>query len=98
MQTHTPWWCRRAELIRDLCTVARLVDCYHRGRLISLRDLRKNPGLLSPEARFAIQRPCTLREILQRILTNLQFAFVQSRSDEDIQLIGELLQSLEIAP
>jgi hypothetical protein len=77
---------------------ALLVDCYHRGRLISLRDLRDKPGILSPEARIAIQRPCTLREILQRILTNLQFSFVQAHRDEEIELVGELLQSLDAKP
>ena len=75
-----------------------LVDCYSHGRIIPLQDLKTNPELLSPEVRLAIQRPCTLREILRRILTNLQLAFVQDQSNEEIQLVGELLQSLEIDP
>jgi hypothetical protein len=73
---------------------AALVDCYHRGRVIPITELRKNPGQLSDDARRAIKHPCTLRDILLRILTNLQFAFVQNQDHDHIELVGELLQTL----
>ena len=75
---------------------ARLVDCYHRGRIIPLRELRSNLSALSEEARQAIRYPCSLREILRRVLSNLRLAFSQDQRQEDLALIEDL--ALSISP
>lgn len=76
---------------------ARLVDCYHRGRLVSLREIQAKPAQLSNEARLALQGPCSLHDILQRMLVNLQFALGQDGRREDAALIADLLESLVTA-
>ncbi|NNC90239.1 MAG: hypothetical protein HKN82_17415 [Akkermansiaceae bacterium] len=76
---------------------ALLVDCYHRGRLISLNELRTSTGVLSPAASAAIRQPCSLRTILVRILANLHHSFSQAQAGEDADLIQELLESLQTA-
>lgn len=72
----------------------KLVDCYHRGRLIPLSELHSNNDSLSEEARNAIRMPATLREILVRILANLQLAFSNENRPEDLGLVEELTESL----
>ena len=72
-----------------------LVDCYGRGRLIALDEIRTNSAVLTPDARRAIQTPCTMREVLVRILRNLHLAFSQTRNEDDADLVEELTLSLE---
>jgi len=72
----------------------KLVDCYHRGRIIPLPELRSNLSALSPEARQAIRVPCTLRDILCRVLANLRLAFSQEKRTKDLELIEALISSL----
>ncbi len=74
-----------------------LVDCYHRGRLVSLQELYSKPAQLSAEARQAIQRPCSLHDILQRMLVNLQFALGQNNRTKDSVLVSDLLESIVTA-
>jgi regulator of sirC expression with transglutaminase-like and TPR domain len=75
-----------------------LVDCYHRGRLISMKEMQSKPAQLSEEARLALQQSCTLHDILQRMLVNLQFALAQSSRNDDAALVSDLLESIVTAP
>ncbi len=72
-----------------------LIDCYHRGRLIAMDELRENSSVLTPDAQNAISQPCSLRAILRRILANLHLAFARSNHPEDAEVAGELLASLD---
>lgn len=71
-----------------------LVDCYGAGRLISLDEIRGNAAALTPDSRRAIKAPCTMREILLRILGNLHLSFSQASRTEDAKLVEELVLSL----
>jgi len=73
------------------------VDCYHRGRLVTLKELHSKPDQLSEEARGAIRQPCTLHDILQRMLVNLQFALGQNHRQKDSELVSDLLESIVTA-
>lgn len=73
-----------------------LVDCYKFRRLIPVDEIRNNSAVLTPNARRAIQGPCTMREILLRILGNLHLAFSQIHSEDDANLVEELILSLEL--
>jgi regulator of sirC expression with transglutaminase-like and TPR domain len=72
-----------------------LVDCYNGGRLISLDELRGNASVLTPDARRAIEQPCSLRAILRRMLGNLHLSFTQADRIEDAELVEDLIQSVE---
>lgn len=75
-----------------------LVDCYGGGRLIPLEEIRTNSAVLTPESRRAIRRPCTMREILMRILGNLHLAYAEAGASDDAALVTELITSLEPSP
>ena len=72
-----------------------LVDCFGGGRIISVDDVRDNSVVLTPDSRRAIQGPCTMRDILVRILRNLHLAFTQHDRVDDMGLTGDLLSSLQ---
>ena len=72
-----------------------LVDCFGGGRIISVDDVRDNSAVLTPDSRRAIQGPCTMRDILVRILRNLHLAFTQHDRVDDMGLTGDLLSSLQ---
>ncbi len=72
-----------------------LVDCFGGGRIISVDDVRNNSAVLTPDSRRAIQGPCTMRDILLRILRNLHLAFTQYDRVDDMGLVGDLLSSLQ---
>ena len=72
-----------------------LVDCFGAGRLIPVEEIRGNSAVLTPDSRRAIQAPCTMRDILIRILRNLHLAFTQQGQGDDAELVEELLQSLQ---
>jgi hypothetical protein len=74
-----------------------LVDCYHRGRLVSMKEMHSKPAQLSEEARLALQQPCSLHDILQRMLVNLQFALGQNNRSKDATLVSDLVQSMVTA-
>lgn len=74
-----------------------LVDCYGSGRLIPVAEIRTNSAVLTPDSRRAIKGPCSMREILLRILRNLHLAFSQENNQEDAALIEELEASLKPA-
>lgn len=71
-----------------------LVDCYGRGRLIPIEQIRTNSAVLTNDARRAIAAPCTMRDILLRMLGNLHLAFTQQHQEDDCRLVQELMQSL----
>ena len=72
-----------------------LVDCFGGGRIISVDDVRDNSAVLTPDSRRAIQGPCTMRDILVRILRNLHLAFTQHDRVDDMGLTADLLSSLQ---
>ena len=72
-----------------------LVECFGGGRLISVDDVRDNSAVLTPDSRRAIQGPCTMRDILVRILRNLHLAFTQHDRVDDMGLTADLLSSLQ---
>jgi hypothetical protein len=74
-----------------------LVDCFGSGRIISVAEIRSNSAVLTPDARRAIKGPCSMRDILLRILGNLQRAYSEQSNLADANLIGELVLSLEPA-
>ena len=73
----------------------KLVDCFGSGRLISVAEIRSNSAVLTPDSRRAIKGPCSMRDILLRILGNLQRAYSKQSNLADANLIGELVLSLE---
>ena len=75
--------------------VPHLVDCFGGGRLISVDEIRSNSAVLTPDSRRAILGPCTMRDILLRILRNLHLAFTQHDRMEDAELAGDLILSLQ---
>lgn len=75
---------------------AHLVDCFGAGRLISVEEIRSNSAVLTPDSRRAIQGPCTMRDILLRILRNLHLSFTKKGRSSDADLISELLLSLQL--
>ena len=72
-----------------------LVDCFGGGRLISVDEVRSNSAVLTPDSRRAILGPCTMRDILLRILRNLHLAFTQHDRVDDAGLAGDLISSLQ---
>ena len=74
-----------------------LVDCFGAGRLISVEEIQDNSAVLTPDSRRAIRGPCTMRDILLRILRNLHLSFTQQDRNTDADLISELLLSLQLA-
>lgn len=72
-----------------------LVDCYGGGRLIPLEEILDNSAVLTPDSRRAIKAPCTMREILLRILGNLHLSFSQLEQADDAELIEDLVRSLD---
>ena len=74
-----------------------LVDCFGAGRLISVEEIQANSAVLTPDSRRAIRGPCTMRDILLRILRNLHLSFTQQDRSTDADLINELLLSLQLA-
>lgn len=71
-----------------------LVDCYGRGRLIPIEQIRTNSAVLTNDARRAIAAPCSMRDILLRMLGNLHLAFTQQHLEDDCRLMQELMRSL----
>ena len=71
-----------------------LVDCYHRGRLIPIADLHSNRQALSAEAQRAVEGPCSLGSIIQRVLANLRLSLSQGGETENLGLVEELASSL----
>ncbi|MBI24743.1 MAG: hypothetical protein CMN05_14300 [Roseibacillus sp.] len=72
-----------------------LVDCFGAGRLIPVEEIRSNSAVLTPDSRRAIRGPCSMRDILLRILRNLHLTFTQHDRGNDAGLIDELLLSLQ---
>ena len=71
-----------------------LVDCFHKGRLISSSDILRDHKEISFAAKMAINIDAPLGHILWRFLRNLEFAFKKSNCPEDEKLFASLAQSL----
>lgn len=87
---------------RFLCRIAvdeniQVVDSFDGGNCHDLDSLLQRSDL-SEVARRALQTPAPAGAILVRVLRNLHRAFRELKSDEDSDLIGELLASLEDQP
>ena len=76
--------------------VAMLVDCYHAGRTTRVADLVANHPELSSRAKSALSGPCTMREMLMRLLANLVLAMEAEKRTEDVKVVKELMESLHL--
>ena len=75
-------------------TESYLVDPYNRARKLSSSEiLSKNPNI-SPKARAALLAPCSLPDMMIRILNNLEKAFQKSDRHEEISQLERLKHSL----
>jgi len=68
-----------------------LVDCFHAGRLTSVKELLEKHPEISPHAKDAVSHPCTLTAMLRRVLANMHFAFEKTGRKDDAILLYELL-------
>lgn len=73
---------------------ATLIDPFHNGRPTPVRKLLKDHPEISTVAKETLRQPCTLREMLRRLLANLHFAFAKAKRNEDANLIQELMNTL----
>lgn len=71
-----------------------LIDAFHNGRATPTRQLLKEHPEISSDARKALKQPCSLAEMLTRLLANLHFAFVKVERKEDAELIGKLMRTV----
>lgn len=74
---------------------ATLIDTFHNGRPTQVRKLLKEHPEISTTARESLKQPCTLIEMLRRLLANLHFAFSKVNRAEDARLINELMLTLD---
>ncbi|MGC6426740.1 MAG: transglutaminase family protein [Akkermansiaceae bacterium] len=72
-----------------------LIDTFHNGRPTPIRKLLKEHPEISADANKALRQPCTLLEMLRRLLANLHFAFSKVERTEDADLINELILTLD---
>jgi len=76
-----------------------LVDCFHKGKLISVKKILSEHKEISYKARTAIMQPTSLGDILTRFLRNIEHALKQSSVSEqnnlDLKLFQKLIKSLE---
>ena len=74
---------------------ATLIDTFHNGRATPVRKLLKEYPQISLSARESLKQPCTLLQMLRRLLANLHLAFTKAGRGEDAGLIKELMLTLE---
>ena len=74
---------------------AMLVDCYHAGRTTKVAELLANHPELSARAKSALSGPCTMREMLMRLLANLVLAMEGEKRNGDVKVVKELMESLQ---
>lgn len=70
---------------------ATIIDPFHNGRATPVRQLIKDHPEISKDAQKALKQPCTLGEMLSRILANLHYAFAKVKRNEDGNLVEELM-------
>jgi len=74
---------------------ATIVDPFHNGRLTSVRELLRDHPEISKDAKRCLHQPCTLAQMLARILANLHFAFAKVNRKKDAELIEELMLTVQ---
>lgn len=72
-----------------------LIDAFHGGRATSVRGLLKEHPELSDNARLALTQPCTLRDMLRRLLGNLLMALSLEERVPESLVVQELLLALD---
>lgn len=71
-----------------------LVDCFNEGHLIPVETLLKLEPKISIHAERSLQTNSTPREIIIRILNNIEYNFKLNNKKDDVRLIQKLLRSL----
>ncbi|MGJ8695931.1 MAG: transglutaminase family protein [Verrucomicrobiaceae bacterium] len=74
--------------------VPTLIDPFHSGRVTPVRMLLKDHPEISKEARAALKQPCTLTDMLRRVLANLHLSFSKANRPEDATLVEELMLTI----
>ncbi|MFC4993694.1 transglutaminase-like domain-containing protein [Rubritalea tangerina] len=72
-----------------------LVDCFHRGRLISVEEILNENKNISPYAKQAILSQAPLGHIMLRILRNLEHSFNKLKQDEDAKIFKLIFESMQ---
>ncbi len=76
-----------------------LVDCFHKGRLITAQKVLSEHKEISINAKIAIAGHASLGDILWRFLKNIEHAFKQSKDlashEADVKLFATLSKSLD---
>lgn len=73
-----------------------LIDCFHNARPTTIKELLKKHQNLSKNAKTALSQPCTLLDMLRRLLNNLHFSFAKTGREKDANLIKELMQTVSL--
>ena len=70
-----------------------LIDAFHKGRPIMVKQLLADHPELSPEAKKAVRTPCSLAAMLLRILANMNLAFNKAGRFDDATLVQDLMKT-----
>lgn len=71
-----------------------LVDCFHKGRLISVEEILQENKSISDYARQAILTTAPLGHILMRILRNLEHSFNKLQREEDAKIFRMIFERM----
>lgn len=72
-----------------------LIDAFHKGRPIMVKQLLDEHPELSAEAKKAVHQPCSLAAMLRRILANMNLAFNKSGRFDDASLVQDLMKTFQ---
>ena len=70
-----------------------LIDAFHKGRPIMVKQLLEDHPELSAEAKKAVRQPCSLAAMLLRILANMNLAFNKAGRFDDATLVQDLMKT-----
>ena len=70
-----------------------LIDAFHKGRPIMVKQLLDDHPELSAEAKKAVRQPCSLAAMLLRILANMNLAFNKAGRFDDATLVQDLMKT-----
>lgn len=73
-----------------------LVDCFHKGRLISVDEILSENKNISTYAKQAILTPAPLGHIMLRILRNLEHSFTKLKREEDAKIFRLIFESMHL--
>jgi hypothetical protein len=71
-----------------------LVDCFHKGRLISVEEILRENKNISDYAKQAILTTAPLGHILMRILRNLEHSFNKLKREEDAKIFRMIFERM----